>query len=271
MDLILTILLAITLLLFWLPVSKKVIYVATGLAAAYGAYAGILEPFALLSLLILFIASTLYFTNKHHLFLGISLAILCWVLSKNWIPGFLYWKAASNVKLAPDSIPFSIFFTYDKAFVGIALLLTMGQLKFFRIFKDLKKNWPIFLLCLLTLEMSALGFSYIHFDPKLSSITPLWLFHNLFFICIPEEAFFRGFIQKELNEKPLLALAASSLLFGVFHAHWGPVMVIYSTIAGLFYGWVWMKTERLEASIALHLLVNATHFFLFSYPRVSYT
>lgn len=271
MDLLLTGLLAITLGLFWFPVPRKVIYVTAGLSVAVGIYAGLLDPLAFLSLLLLFICSHLYFTKNRPLFLGIGLAILCWLLSKNWILGFYNWQAIRNLRISDESLPFSLFFSYNKAFVGIALLLFLGPLKPLRLLKDLKKNWFIPLLTIATLPLVALFFSHIHVNLKYHTVFPLWLFHNFFFVCMPEEALFRGFIQKELNEKPLLALLASSLLFGVFHAHWGATMLLLGTVAGLFYGWIWMRTERLEAPIALHLLVNICHFFFFTYPRAFYT
>ncbi len=267
MDIILTLLLGSTLLLFWFKVPRKVIYIATGLALVLGAYAGIFSPLAVLSLLMLFITSTLFFKNKQPLFLGILVALFCWVLSKNWIPGILSWKALSHIQLSEGSIPFNTVFNYGKAFVGIALLLFMAPLQPINMVKGVVKYSYIVLLSLLTLQMSAFAFSYVQLDIKLPSISLIWLAHNFFFVCMPEEALFRGFIQKQLHEKPLLALAGSALLFGIYHAHFGPLMILYTTIAGLFYGWIWMKTQRLEASIALHFLVNATHFFFFSYPR----
>jgi membrane protease YdiL (CAAX protease family) len=38
--------------------------------------------------------------------------------------------------------------------------------------------------------------------------------------------------------------------------------------AGLGYGWVFMRTQRIEAAMAVHFGVNAVHFLLFTYPRL---
>lgn len=267
MDLIITILLGLSLFAFWLPLPPLVPGLLAVAAAAVGAYEGIFSPLALFALLVLFLFSLAYFKGKRPLFLALALALLCWLLSKNWIPGFYNWKAFPRIRLAPDSAPFNLFFNFDKSFVGIALLLFLGPLKPLEIVKRLKEQWPIVLGCFVALLGSSLAFSYVHVDIKVTAIAPFWLINNFFFVCMPEEALFRGFIQKELNDKPWAALAASSLLFGVYHANWGALMVLFGTIAGLFYGYIWMRTKRLEASMALHFLVNTIHFFFFSYPR----
>ena len=38
-------------------------------------------------------------------------------------------------------------------------------------------------------------------------------------------------------------------------------------MAGLGYGWAFMRTQRIEAAMAVHFGVNAMHFLLFTYPR----
>jgi membrane protease YdiL (CAAX protease family) len=44
--------------------------------------------------------------------------------------------------------------------------------------------------------------------------------------------------------------------------------VALSTIAGLFYGFAYWKTKRIEASMLVHFGTNAIHFFAFSYPAL---
>jgi hypothetical protein len=40
-------------------------------------------------------------------------------------------------------------------------------------------------------------------------------------------------------------------------------------IAGLGYRWAFLRTRRVEAAIAVHFGLNATHFLLFIYPRIA--
>ncbi len=46
------------------------------------------------------------------------------------------------------------------------------------------------------------------------------------------------------------------------------VTVGLATIAGLFYGYAYWKTNRLEASILVHFGLNLIHFVAFSYPAL---
>jgi membrane protease YdiL (CAAX protease family) len=45
--------------------------------------------------------------------------------------------------------------------------------------------------------------------------------------------------------------------------------VLAATVAGLGYGWAFLRTGRIEAAIAVHFAVNAVHFLLFAYPRLA--
>ena len=38
---------------------------------------------------------------------------------------------------------------------------------------------------------------------------------------------------------------------------------------GLGYGWVYLRTERIEASILTHFLLNCIHFVFFTYPALA--
>jgi membrane protease YdiL (CAAX protease family) len=267
MEFIFAGLLALVLILFWFPLPRYVALGATLLVIAFGAYVGLLSPLAIFVLIALFLLSAFYYSGKKPLSVGIVLALLCWALSKHWIPGFGNWLALARVQLSTNSIPFNIFLNYDKAFMGIALLLFLGPLNPAKLWTTLRDNWFIALGCIAVLLGSTLALSFVHFDFKISAAMPLWLLSNIFFVCMPEEVFFRGFIQKELSDRPLSALAVSSLLFGVYHAHFGAPMVLFGMLAGLFYGWIYWRSKRLEASIALHFLVNVLHFLFFTYPR----
>lgn len=267
MEFVFALLLALVLILFWFPLPRYVTVTATGCIIAYGAFVGLLSPLAIFVLIILFLVSAFYYSGQKPLSVGIVLALLCWALSKHWIPGFGNWLALARVQLSKNSIPFNVFFNFDKAFMAVALLLFLGPLRPSKLLTSLRDNWFIALGCIIVLLGSSLALSFVHFDFKISPAMPLWLLSNFFFVCIPEEVFFRGFIQKELSDRPVSALAVSSLLFGVYHAHLGALMVLFSMLAGLFYGWIYWRSKRLEASIALHFLVNVAHFLFFTYPR----
>jgi uncharacterized protein len=101
------------------------------------------------------------------------------------------------------------------------------------------------------------------------------------FIALPEEILFRAIIQnalevtwqKEANGQRN-ALIVASVIFGLAHAnnhnppylnisfgslgvwHFPWVYVILATLAGLAYGWTFMKTRKVTAAALVHLLVD---------------
>jgi len=91
----------------------------------------------------------------------------------------------------------------------------------------------------------------------------------LFFTAWPEEFLFRGLLQNMLsrsNKSDLAGWWTASVLFGFSHItnlgfpNWR--YVILASIAGLFYGWTWRKSNSIFASALVHALVDATwHFF----------
>lgn len=97
---------------------------------------------------------------------------------------------------------------------------------------------------------------------------------NLFFCCVAEEGFSRGFLQHSLSQinscyPSIIAIAVASFFFGLAHYQGGIYYILLATIAGIFYGWVYHVTKRIEASIITHFLLNLTHLLLFTYPALS--
>lgn len=86
-----------------------------------------------------------------------------------------------------------------------------------------------------------------------------------FSIALPEELIFRGvihnLISQRLKEKPYVALAISSAIFGLSHIrqpespNW--VYVILATLAGWFYGLTYIRTGKVTASAITHWLVDS--------------
>ena len=83
------------------------------------------------------------------------------------------------------------------------------------------------------------------------------------FIAIPEEIFFRGWLQNLLERRlgRRLALLATAALFGL--AHWNKRTatfnwryVLMAAIAGIFYGRAWRAQRRVGASAITHATVD---------------
>ena len=76
---------------------------------------------------------------------------------------------------------------------------------------------------------------------------------------VPEEFLFRGLLQNLLSGwlGPRLGLVVASIIFGLAHLP-DPRYVLLATIAGVAYGLVYARTQRITASAITHALVDAT-------------
>lgn len=114
----------------------------------------------------------------------------------------------------------------------------------------------------------ALGFLHLHpFSSAavavLLKFAAAWLF-TFFFIAVPEELFFRGWMQN-LLERHLgrsRALFATAILFGLSHfnkraAFFNWRYVLLAAIAGIFYGRAWRSHRRVGASSVTHATVDS--------------
>lgn len=109
----------------------------------------------------------------------------------------------------------------------------------------------------------SLGFLHWHRHPKYLWLAPfLWIF-TFFFVALPEEIFFRGWIQNLLERKigrtPSLLISAT--VFGLAHFNKRTTFfnwryVLLAAIAGIFYGRAWRKERRIGASGITHATVD---------------
>jgi len=109
-----------------------------------------------------------------------------------------------------------------------------------------------------------LGFLHLHgVWPGLRPIAGAWLF-SFFFIAVPEELFFRGWLQNLLEKRigRTGALLLTACLFGLAHFNkrttsfnWRYVLL--AALAGIFYGRAWRAQRRVGASAVTHATVDA--------------
>jgi hypothetical protein len=110
----------------------------------------------------------------------------------------------------------------------------------------------------------SLGFLHLHANwPGFTPIAGAWVF-TFFFIAVPEELFFRGWLQnlleRRLGRTPALFLTA--ILFGLAHFNKRAVYfnwryVLLAAVAGIFYGRAWRSGRRVGASAITHASVDA--------------
>ena len=276
-------LLYIAVLLLWFPCKLRIPAwsIVFSLACILGFMSGQIEVYAIFVIILL--AYAVQYTESQYrcskrVFAGLIVCFLAYGLGAHKIPYFYNLKVLSDVYISKEAVPFTLYINFDKTIVGL-LILGLTQRLLFR-----KKEWLAMLkqtipkigLLIMVLVFFALIADKVRFDPKLPENLPIWLMTNLLLVCTAEEGFFRGFIQKNLVAifknfrwgNPMAVIIAS-LLFGFAHYAGGISYSIWGTFAGLGYGWIYQKTNHIEASILAHFCLNLTHFLLFTYPALA--
>ena len=110
-----------------------------------------------------------------------------------------------------------------------------------------------------------LGLGFLHLHPSAPWLArlPVAFLFTFFFIAVPEELFFRGWMQNLLERRigryPALFLTAA--LFGLAHfnkraVHFNWRYVLLAALAGIFYGRAWRQQRRVGASAITHACVD---------------
>ena len=229
---------------------------------------------------VLALASLMYygFNANHKIFrawMFILALVACAVALFYPVPGIHNWQVAKGLVLSHQAIPYSMSFNLEKFLIGLFFIWFSAQsLANQGRWSGILKDSAIGLLITLCVLIPAAYFLKVaQLDIKSTNFFWLWALHNLFFVCIAEEAIFRGMIQQAITLKlqniqggKYFALLLAAVLFGLFHFPAGWQMMSLSGLAGLFYGWVYLRTRQIEASILVHFAVNVVHFLCFSYP-----
>jgi uncharacterized protein len=109
----------------------------------------------------------------------------------------------------------------------------------------------------------ALGFIHPHRNlPGVGSALLRWV-GIFFFTAVPEELYFRAWLQNLLERRlgRRAALIVASILFGLSHfnkrsTHFNWPYVLLATVAGIFYGRAWREHRRVPASTITHASVD---------------
>lgn len=110
-----------------------------------------------------------------------------------------------------------------------------------------------------------LGFLHLHaVVPSPLRVIGAFVF-TFVFIAIPEELFFRGWLQNLLERRlgRIFSLLLTAILFGLSHwnkraVHFNWRYVLMASIAGIFYGRAWAAQRRVGASALTHASVDTT-------------
>lgn len=133
--------------------------------------------------------------------------------------------------------------------------------------KDVRRGLFEYLLYALIAIPLGLWLGFLHFHGGWPSpLRAIGAFVFTFvFIAIPEELYFRGWVQNLLERRVgrFSALLLTSLLFGLSHwnkraLHFNWRYVVMAAIAGVFYGRAWRAQRRVGASALTHTGVDVT-------------
>jgi uncharacterized protein len=210
---------------------------------------------------------------------GLAFFLYALAMSLALLPGFNRVELVAPVVLSAGATPYSIGVGFPKVTTGIVILGLINPLlvrSWRELGRVLARALPVYAVTAAAGMAVVVLMGYSSFAPKWTTLFLLFAPINLFFTCLAEEAFFRGFVQRELSQvgsnRKLaagLALVVAAILFGAAHFGGGLHYMIAATIAGLGYGWAFTRDTRIEAAMFVHFAVNATHFLLFVYPRIA--
>jgi hypothetical protein len=229
---------------------------------------GVAQPFSIVPVGVLF---ALFLTLKNPLdgrtrfILSIAAIIIAAVLNFHWMPGFSNWHVSGN-----------LWVNYDTPFIGLFVLAFMLPLlrspaEWYNV---VLKALPLTFIAVLLLYALALPSGAVDWQFKVPSHFLIRILSNLFLVVIPEEAFFRGFVQQELFKSlggglkgTIGAIAGASLLFALFHIGWTASAAMLGAVffAGILYGAIYQYTKAVEGSIICHFIVNLIHMTFFTY------
>ncbi len=186
--------------------------------------------------------------------LALGLAVDLRWLEPAWPRGL----AALGKMLLLDAGIFSFVVVRGLDGVGFDLRLTI---------RDLRRGMGEYLLyALIAIPLGLwLGFLHVHaMWPSPLRALGAFVFTFLF-IAIPEELFFRGWVQNLLERRMgrTRALLVTAVIFGLAHwnkraLHFNWRYVVMAAIAGVFYGRAWRAQRRVGASAITHAWVDTT-------------
>jgi membrane protease YdiL (CAAX protease family) len=258
--------------------SKRIALLFYAGAIISGLFVGALHPLVLLTIPVLF--GSLYIIQGQYSESQNALAHLCFVTLSfvmffHLVPGISNFKIFDAVFVGEHCTPFTMYLNMKNGIIAFLLMyMVVPTARTRDEWKQVFVSTGIYgCICILSLMAAALASGFVKFNPKFPPQTFWFLMNNLMLVCMAEEAFFRGYIQKNLTDfcekqsiSKMFALVPASIVFGLCHYKGGALMIIFSIIAGFFYGTAYMRNNRIEAAILVHFSLNAVHFFFFSYP-----
>lgn len=206
-------------------------------------------------------------------------AVLAIALMMGFSESYKELHLMKDVLLGPKSEEFDLAISVNDVIIGLLALGLCIPLIFssFSSARVIKKTVIGSLLIAFVFFATGSFIGVLSWEPKIPSFSLPFLFSNLFLLVVPQEAFFRGFLQRQFS---LLfksrALKFGAILFAsliflvvqiVFVSYW-PLLVI-GFISSLMLGFLYHITGSIESVIITHFFINTMHLFFFTYPYMS--
>jgi membrane protease YdiL (CAAX protease family) len=242
--------------------------------AVYTAYAGVagtgqftfLWKFPLYAFAPLLLASAIGSSDplRRPFLLGSTIVALWIPLEAGWVRGLVLSAGDGN---GVDLTHLAAFDLALLLFVALVPVRDLGYTYRLRV-SDIKRAGTAFVLfAAIAIPLGlALGFLRYGWQPFRPARWAVLLLNLYFLVAIPEEFLFRGLLQNLLEKTwrgkaPAAApLLLASVIFGVSHINNPPAPNLrygaLAALAGLAYGWAWMRTRRITASALTHAAVD---------------
>ena len=282
-------LLSLSLIALWLPAKEtkrypvRLWHIFCVAALGCGLLQGDVQLSGFLSIAILGVSCYCTASERYAKYVRIIAGMIMFVLSVGLslhvVPGFSNPKVVVNAFLSEGGVPYSKHLNFDKTLVGLFLLgftcknLLLTAQAWGRM---LRQAAPISGITIVVLMFMSFVLGYVRFEPKWLALFWFWAWTNLLFTCIAEEAVYRGILQKYLvaglttyRYGATIGLVLAAVIFGLMHYPGGTKYMLLSTVAGIGYGWTYLRTQQIEASILTHFLLNCLHFVFFTYPALA--
>lgn len=205
-----------------------------------------------------------FYDRKPGLIIFVAIVCLSISFKLRFLPGYYPFFITSKFAVGLENPLIGLF--------PLALLVPLA--KDWRDWTDVIKGLVFGCAGIAVLAILATLSGAVHWDFKLPSYMGTRLLSHLILTSIPEEGFYRGFVQKTLCDYlknirigNALALILTSLLFAASHVYWSPNLGIlaFTFLAGLLYGSVYLFSGKIESAILCHFLFNIVHMTFFSY------
>lgn len=274
------VLVSISVLSLW--IKKSVWLWAPILAVSYilALLNGIAQWVTLIPIIILLLAHlTLSFSIEGLPRIFITLIAIMISVGLLWelIRGFSDLVIASNIRHDESSMTYTLWLNYGIPFIGIFPLAFSHHLLSGRKWISFSyKGLPLAIVTSIIGIAILWAFGWIVYSPKISLGMLSWFLLICFIEIIPEEAFFRGFMQKELSHIPKRGMVIISILLtAIVYACSGIVLstsmyfFLSRFIISILLSIIYHYTKQVETPVFSRIFMEGTHFFLFSYPLLA--